>query len=109
MRCSAYHCAACDVTVQGDFETPALFALDSADAMLAEQFILHSGNLKSLADALNITYPTLRKRLDGLIEALRANQKQNEATMSVILDAMERGTMSAEKGVRKIKELHYES
>jgi hypothetical protein len=45
--------------------------LEEEDLGFIKRFILFSGSLKELATAYNISYPTLRLRLDRLIEKIK--------------------------------------
>jgi hypothetical protein len=46
-------------------------ALEDEDLAFIKRFVLFSGSLKELADAYNVSYPTLRLRLDRLIEKIK--------------------------------------
>jgi hypothetical protein len=46
--------------------------LDEEDLAFIKKFILFSGSLKDLAAAYEVSYPTLRLRLDRLIEKIKA-------------------------------------
>ncbi len=50
--------------------------LDDEDLAFIKRFILLSGSLKDLADAYNVSYPTLRLRLDRLIEKIKILDSQ---------------------------------
>lgn len=52
-------------------------SLEEEDVAFIKRFILVSGSLKELADAYGVSYPTLRLRLDRLIEKIKIldNQK----------------------------------
>lgn len=52
-----------------------LASLPREDLDLVVEFVLRSGSLKDLADAYNVSYPTIRLRLDRLIERLQAAVK----------------------------------
>lgn len=45
--------------------------LEEEDLAFIKRFILLSGSLKDLADAYKVSYPTLRLRLDRLIEKIK--------------------------------------
>jgi len=45
--------------------------LEEEDLAFVKRFILVSGSLKELADAYGVSYPTLRLRLDRLIEKIK--------------------------------------
>ena len=50
--------------------------LEEEDLSFVKRFILFSGSLKDLATAYNISYPTLRLRLDRLIEKIKILDSQ---------------------------------
>ena len=72
---------------------------------LAEQFLLAGGNLKELALALGTSYPTLRKRLDALIERLQGLRNSDEEEAGRLLDGVETGQTRAEEAARIIREM----
>ena len=49
-----------------------LEALDEEDMQFLKRFILSSGSLKALCDEYEVSYPTLRARLDRLIAKVQA-------------------------------------
>lgn len=85
---------------------PRLARLDTDQQHLVEQLVLAAGNLKEVAGELEISYPTLRKRLDRLIAGLRALRAQDDMRIADFLGAVEAGKMTAETATRLIRELH---
>ena len=53
--------------------------LSDEDLTFVKRFILTSGSLKELATAYGITYPTVRLRLDRLIEKIKVFDKNDTA------------------------------
>ena len=53
-----------------------LAGLSDEDASFVKRFVLASGSLKELAKAYGITYPTVRIRLDRLIEKIKVLDSQ---------------------------------
>jgi hypothetical protein len=51
-------------------------SLEDEDLAFIKRFILFSGSLKDLADAYNVSYPTLRLRLDRLIDKIKILDSQ---------------------------------
>jgi hypothetical protein len=49
-----------------------LDALDEDDLQFLKRFVLQSGSLKALGDQYDVSYPTVRARLDRLIAKVRA-------------------------------------
>jgi hypothetical protein len=61
-------CGHCDTVVEGRFSLPVLARLDPAEQAFVVRFLRSSGSLKDLARHYGISYPTVRNRLDALIE-----------------------------------------
>jgi hypothetical protein len=99
-------CPACELHLSGDFSFPRLLRLSGKNLVLGEALILAGGNLKELALSLGISYPTVRKRVDDLIEELQALRAADERKIGDILQGIEAGTVPAAKGTRMIKELN---
>lgn len=51
-----------------------LAALDEEDVSFVKKFILSSGSLKEIANIYGVTYPTVRLRLDRLIQKIRMSE-----------------------------------
>lgn len=49
-----------------------LLHLDEEDHQFIKRLILASGSLKALAESYGVSYPTIRSRLDRLIDRVRA-------------------------------------
>lgn len=60
-------------------ETPEwILSLEEEDLRFIKKFILASGSLKQLAGDYSVTYPTIRLRLDRLIEKIKASEEEKE-------------------------------
>lgn len=51
---------------------PWLTHLEDEDVQFIKRFLLASGSLKDLATSYQVSYPTIRMRLDRLIERIRS-------------------------------------
>ena len=51
---------------------PWLAHLEDEDYQFMKRFVLSSGSLKDLAESYGVSYPTIRIRLDRLLERIRA-------------------------------------
>lgn len=94
------HCRACNVSFEGNFALPRLARLSPGNMELAETFLLTGGSLKTMAEVLDISYPTLRKRLDDMIAELADLRQQDDRGADQLLLAVEKGKMSAEEAAR---------
>lgn len=72
LRVKRLECDECGTAVEGDFELPALARLNGDDQEFVLRFVQASGSLKEMARAYSVSYPTMRNRLDALIERTRS-------------------------------------
>ncbi len=64
-------CEGCETEVEGLYELPPLAGLLVEDRDFVLQFIKVSGSLKKMAKLLGVSYPTVRNRLDEIIDRLK--------------------------------------
>lgn len=105
MEVGRYDCSRCGVGCDGDFTLPRIARLPADMLELAEQVLLAGGNLKEVAGRQEISYPTLRKRVDALIAALRELQRDDEARVAELLHGVERDEVRPEYAARRIAEI----
>ncbi|AIY13404.1 MULTISPECIES: DUF2089 family protein [Cellulophaga] len=70
---SELSCSSCDTVISGKFDLPQILQLSAEDQEFVLQFVLNSGSLKKMAIQMNISYPTMRNKLDDIITSLQAN------------------------------------
>lgn len=63
-------CPTCCISIDGDFTLPPLLQLAPAQLDFVEVFIKNRGVIRDVERELGISYPTVRARLDEVIEAL---------------------------------------
>jgi len=64
-------CEQCQTEIQGQYELPSLARLSTDDQSFILEFIKASGSLKKMAGLLGLSYPTVRNRLDEIIERVK--------------------------------------
>ena len=67
-------CEKCETEVGGLYSLPALVRLGQEDQEFILEFIKASGSLKEMAGILKVSYPTVRNRLDEIIEKLSESE-----------------------------------
>lgn len=55
-----------------------IISLESEDIEFIRKFIINSGSLKNLAKSYEVSYPTVRTRLDRLIQKIEMNNKHEK-------------------------------
>lgn len=108
LQSSQLKCTGCSLVLEGRFRFPRLSRLKPAHLALAEEFILCGGNLKDLGVRLDLSYPTVRRRIDELISELGRLRKLDADEVEQILSRIEHKEISVEEGTRIIKEINNE-
>jgi len=68
-------CQECETEIEGVFDMPLLAKLSTEDQDFILQFIKSSGSLKEMAKLLKLSYPTVRNRLDEIIERIKDREE----------------------------------
>jgi len=89
-----------------DLEGHPLLTLPREDLDLIVELVVKSGSLKDLADAYGVSYPTIRGRLDRVIERLSAAMKGRapDPISELLARLVERGELSS-SSARAIRDL----
>jgi hypothetical protein len=103
MTVSRMTCHSCRISVDSAFPTPRLANLPSEHQRFIEIFVLAGGNLKQIAEQAGVSYPTVRSRLDKVIESLRQQISETQEVRGTILDAVSEGKLAADEAARIIK------
>jgi hypothetical protein len=71
LKVKALLCENCHTEIQGAYDLPPLGQLSIDDQLFLLDFIKASGSLKDMAGLLKLSYPTIRNRLDEIIERIK--------------------------------------
>lgn len=111
-------CPACDIHIRGQFTLTRYGSLSVEQGQFLETFLRSRGVIRDVEAALGISYPTVRARLDGLLETLGlaggadssaeqapTDAKQKATRRKDILAAISAGTMDAQTGLDALQDL----
>lgn len=70
LKVSTLKCEGCQTRVEGNFELPLLASLPQDAQTFIIEFVKNSGSLKEMAKGMQLSYPTVRNRLDEIIKLL---------------------------------------
>ncbi len=98
-------CRSCGTSLDGQFDIPPLLQLSPDDLAFVTAFVRSSGSLKAMAQLLGISYPTVRHRLDEILERLDAIERGVEKRRHEILDALESGKLTAKAAAEELKKV----
>lgn len=74
LRVQALTCPTCDTRVEGDYPLPLFMRLPLEEQRFLLDFVKCGGSLKEMAAQRGVSYPTVRNRLDELIEHLKQSE-----------------------------------
>ena len=81
-------CGRCAVSVEAAFPMSLLASLPVEHQRFIEMFVLSGGSLKEIAEGAGVSYPTVRSRLDKVIESLRGEIAKTRHVRGDMLDAV---------------------
>lgn len=96
-------CGTCNIHLQGEIPLPRLAQLEPEEREFIEMFVAASGSLKEIGQALGISYPTVRIRLDNVIKKLKSLHDEEEKERLTILEKLEKGELTAKEAVNMLK------
>ena len=96
-------CNACGTTVEGDFELPDLAKLPLEHQEFVKVFLLARGNISEVERLLGVSYPTVRNRLDAVLEALGAPVKRESGAAAEVLARLEKGEIPVDEALKLLK------
>ncbi len=104
MRVATMVCDHCSTEVKSAFIAPKFLELSPDQQAFATEFILASGSLKEMAQKLGVSYPTVRARLDRIIECLEGRKPSEDERRAAILDAVEEKRISTQEASKLLSE-----
>lgn len=99
------YCNSCGTSVEGNFRLCKFCYLTKDQKKFAETFIKNRGNIKEIEKDLGISYPTVKNKLENLIEALgyKAEIKYSESKKD-ILTQLYKGEITADEAINLLRE-----
>ncbi|MEW9095414.1 MAG: DUF2089 domain-containing protein [Clostridiaceae bacterium] len=99
-------CNSCNTVIDNEFELSKFDYLNNEQLYFIETFIRCRGSIKEVERELGISYPTVRAKLDEVIENLGYSAKETKVKQESkdILDALENGDISVDEAISKLKD-----
>jgi len=102
-------CPQCEITVRGRFDRCEFCALPAEQLQFLRLFVSRRGNLRELERELGLSYPTVRARLDDVLQALgypvspvSAADRQERRRQA--LEDLSEGKITPEEAVRALRD-----
>ena len=94
-------CPTCSFVMQGSFALSPLSSLNLDDQAFVIAFVRHHGSLKKMESIFNISYPTVKNRLNSIAASLDKSFQGPSANLYV-LEQLARGEMTVEEALEKL-------
>lgn len=98
-------CESCNTLFEGKFDIHSLLKLSEEDLAFILDFVKCSGSLKEMAVKQSVSYPTLRNRLNALIETIESLEVNIQGSKAEILQLLEEGKISAKDAAKMLQKL----
>lgn len=101
------HCSDCETTLKGHFKLDKFSYLSKEEKFFIEIFVKNRGNIKEIEKDLGISYPTVKKNLENVIQALGYGEYENpeSLTKKEILERLSVGKITSEDAMKLLREL----
>jgi hypothetical protein len=105
-------CHKCHTNIEGQFNPCEFCSLPKEDLYFLKAFIKCKGSIKEVERELGISYPTVKGKLNNLIEALGFHVQEEEINnveksndREIILEQLENGEITAAEATKRLNEL----
>jgi len=71
LRVSQMKCEQCSTEVNGNYDLPLYLKLNREEQDFILEFFISSGSIKEMAKQAGNSYPTIRNKMDDLIEKIK--------------------------------------
>lgn len=110
-------CDHCQTVIKGNFEATRLASLNGEQLHFVEVFLKVRGNIREMEKELGISYPTVRNRLDQIVESLGfqslpvtpppppsppSPQTEEQSQRKQILAKLDEGAITVEEALKLI-------
>jgi len=100
------HCSHCETTIENTFALTSLLSLSQEQLHFVEIFLVCRGNIKEVEKELGISYPTVRGKLNDIVQVLRPDVQSGtkpDSDEKKIVEMLETGVISADEALKLLK------
>ena len=105
LHVSKLSCNNCKTNIEGEFDLCKFCRLSHEEKSFVEIFIKSRGNIKEIEKEMGISYPTVRNKLENVIESLGYSPKYTrpEVNKKEILEQLSRGEISSDEAIKLLQ------
>jgi len=94
-------CPTCNLRLESDFEIPALARLSVEDQIFVAAFVRYHGSIKKMERLFDISYPTVKNRLNAIGRELDRSFEVPSGN-SEVLERLARGEITVERALEEL-------
>lgn len=95
-------CNNCGIRMEGKFSVSILSQLSPDDQALIIAFVRSFGSIKKIQELLDVSYPTARARIAGLISRLDDTMEAPDNRKSIVLEKLDRGDITFSEAMEEL-------
>lgn len=105
LHVSKLSCNNCKTNIEGEFDLCKFCRLSHEEKSFVEIFIKSRGNIKEIEKEMGISYPTVRNKLENVIESLGYSPKYTrpEVNKKEILEQLSRGEIRSDEAIKLLQ------
>ncbi len=107
---TSFVCTHCRTKTEGEFLPGRFSSLRRDQLEFIEAFLKCRGNIKDVEKELGLSYPTIRNRLEEVLQVLdlapreaSAERKPEKRDSSEVLNALEKGEVTPQEALRRLR------
>lgn len=107
LKVSQLSCNHCATTINGKFDLCKFCKLTDEQKFFTEIFIKNRGNIKEIEKELKISYPTVRNKLEDVIQALGyRTEPKSKVDKKEVLQQLSEGKITKEEALKRLDPNH---
>ncbi|GGH86641.1 hypothetical protein JOD43_003528 [Pullulanibacillus pueri] len=96
-------CTHCHTTIENEFQLSKLASLSQEQLYFVETFLKCRGNIKEVEKELGISYPTVRAKLNDIVEGLGYTKQKSQESESKVISMLEAGEITPDEAIKMLK------
>ena len=102
MRLTRATCPDCEVDLEAQFEVSPLGRLPQEDQVFVTAFLRHHGSIRKMEELFDISYPTVKNRLRGIVDKLD-RVFSGPSPNAAILEMVARGEITVDEALERME------
>jgi hypothetical protein len=92
-----------EIGIKGEFELPPLAGLRFEDQVFVSEFVRCHGSIKYMEKAFGISYPTVKNRLNRIVQQLHLVEVEQVSDKDEVFDLLERGQITVQEATERLE------